>query len=257
MPRCLPRRRAYHKFRIDTFASRGPYKLCVKPPKEPRQRRTFKLLHKSGGIYGSKIDFARNSSPRGENGRYAVSWHQEGFHIGPKLHFSKGAGRPTPPTRYRSPPGRRLKTTESRCLPLKGMFERRPLSLSCEAAALCYASGRLVVGAAGALPAWRCRDPRTPMLREAGLRVLRCRDPEPQASARVHRSHLLVKVHAVKRGAAKNRAMGIGVHAAQVQRLAAQSSLELLLLRTGAPPRRCRGLCSATKTAVRSHLQTP
>ncbi len=76
------------KFRIDTFSFRGPYKLCVKPPKEPRECRTFKLVHKSGGIYGSKIDFARNFSHR-RNGRYAVSWHQEGFHIGPKLHFSK------------------------------------------------------------------------------------------------------------------------------------------------------------------------
>jgi hypothetical protein len=41
------------------------------------------------GIYASRIDFARsfNSFPRG---RYAVSWHYEGFRVGHVLHFRKG-----------------------------------------------------------------------------------------------------------------------------------------------------------------------
>jgi hypothetical protein len=77
------------KFKIDTFSFRGTYKLCVKPPREPRECKSFNLVRKSGGIYGSKIDFGRAFSSH-RNGRYAVSWHTEGFRIGKTLHFSKG-----------------------------------------------------------------------------------------------------------------------------------------------------------------------
>ena len=80
------------KFRIDTFSFRGPYKLCVKPPKEPRECRTFKLVHKSGGIYGSKIDFARNFSHR-RNGRYAVSCIKKASISAPSCTSRRGDGR--------------------------------------------------------------------------------------------------------------------------------------------------------------------
>ncbi len=75
------------KFRIDTFSFRS-YKLCVKPPRELSECRSFALARKTGGLYGSKIDFGRVFSSH-RNGRYAVSWHSEGFRIGPTLHFSK------------------------------------------------------------------------------------------------------------------------------------------------------------------------
>lgn len=76
------------KFRFSTFSFRS-YKLCVKPPREARECKSFKLVRTSGSLYGSKIDFGHVFSSQ-RNGRYAVSWHSEGFRIGPTLHFSKG-----------------------------------------------------------------------------------------------------------------------------------------------------------------------
>jgi hypothetical protein len=67
---------------------RGSYKLCVKPPREPRECRSFKFVSRKAAK-GSIVDFERNFSHR-RSGRYAVSWHYKGHSIGKTLHFSKG-----------------------------------------------------------------------------------------------------------------------------------------------------------------------
>lgn len=66
---------------------RGSYKLCVKPPREPTECRSFKFVSRKGGR-GSIVDFERNFSHR-RSGRYAVSWHYKGSPIGTALHFSR------------------------------------------------------------------------------------------------------------------------------------------------------------------------
>jgi hypothetical protein len=78
------------KFEIVAIVSspfRGSYKLCVEPPHEPRECRSFKFVSRKGGR-GGIIDFERNFSHR-RSGRYAVTWHYKGSRIGSVLHFSK------------------------------------------------------------------------------------------------------------------------------------------------------------------------
>ncbi len=76
------------KLIVRTFSFRGRYQLCVKPPRHPRDCDSFHLDRANHGIFASKIDFARHF-PHRFSGRYAVSWHQSGFRLGPPLHFRK------------------------------------------------------------------------------------------------------------------------------------------------------------------------
>jgi hypothetical protein len=76
------------KLTIRTFSFTGPYTLCVKPPGECRECNTYRLTTLKFGIKASRIDFARNYFHR-RGGSYSVSWHSEGFRIGPSLHFRR------------------------------------------------------------------------------------------------------------------------------------------------------------------------
>jgi hypothetical protein len=74
------------KLLVRTFSFLGPYILCVRPPGEPRECNSYPLAELKFGIHASRVDFVRHYS-HFRHGRYAVSWHSEGFRIGPTLHF--------------------------------------------------------------------------------------------------------------------------------------------------------------------------
>jgi hypothetical protein len=76
------------KLAIRTFSFAGPYSLCVKPPGQHRECNSYRLANLKFGTKASRIDFGRNYFHR-SRGRYSVSWHSEGFRIGPALHFRR------------------------------------------------------------------------------------------------------------------------------------------------------------------------
>jgi hypothetical protein len=77
--------REYGRFKfiliLESPAARRSYTICVKPPRQHRECKSFKLV---GGY--SSVDFARNFSSQ-HKGRYAVSWKQA-IKLGPTLHFT-------------------------------------------------------------------------------------------------------------------------------------------------------------------------
>jgi hypothetical protein len=74
---------------LRTFSFRGAYELCVRPPGERFDCRTFTLRSKPHGIYEGRVSLARQFGPL-RRGRYAVRWASSGSTIGPTLHFNVG-----------------------------------------------------------------------------------------------------------------------------------------------------------------------
>jgi hypothetical protein len=74
---------------LRTFSFRGQYELCVRPPDEHFDCRTFTLRAKAHGIYEGRVGLARQFGPT-RRGRYAVRWMSSGYAIGPTLHLNLG-----------------------------------------------------------------------------------------------------------------------------------------------------------------------
>jgi hypothetical protein len=74
---------------LRTFSFRGAYELCVRPPREPFDCRTFTLRRKAHGIYEGRVGLARQFGPLAR-GRYAIRWSASGTAIGRTLHFIVG-----------------------------------------------------------------------------------------------------------------------------------------------------------------------
>ena len=88
---CISARRhdGVRKLKIDTFAHRGRYRLCVwkkSSPDDTRECKRFRLRHKGGGIYGDTVRWRRHFTHHGA-GAYLVRWRQSGYPIGPRLGF--------------------------------------------------------------------------------------------------------------------------------------------------------------------------
>lgn len=76
------------KFVVRTLSFTGEYRLCVRLPAGSRECGDYRMNAVKHGIYASRIDFARNFAAAA-SGTYTVSWHYEGFRLGPSLHFRK------------------------------------------------------------------------------------------------------------------------------------------------------------------------
>jgi hypothetical protein len=74
---------------LRTFSFRGAYELCIRPPGEHFDCRTFSLRSKAHGIYEGRVGLARQFGPL-HRGRYAVRWVSSGYAIGPVLRFRVG-----------------------------------------------------------------------------------------------------------------------------------------------------------------------
>jgi hypothetical protein len=77
------------KLRIDTFAHRGRYRLCVwkrSNPEYTRECKRFRLRAKGGGIRGDTVRWRKAFTHRGP-GQYLVRWKKGGSNIGPRLGF--------------------------------------------------------------------------------------------------------------------------------------------------------------------------
>jgi hypothetical protein len=74
---------------LRTFSFRGAYELCLRPPGERFDCRTFTLRAKAHGIYEGRVGLARQFGPLSRS-RYAVRWTSSGYAIGPTLHFHIG-----------------------------------------------------------------------------------------------------------------------------------------------------------------------
>jgi hypothetical protein len=71
---------------LRTFSFRGAYELCVRPPEESFDCRTFTLRRKGHGIYEGRVALARQFGSL-QPGRYAIRWASSGSPIGQTLHF--------------------------------------------------------------------------------------------------------------------------------------------------------------------------
>jgi hypothetical protein len=74
---------------VRTFSFRGDYKLCLRPPGQSFDCRTFRLSRRPHNIFEGRVGLARQFGPLGR-GQYAVRWASSGFAIGPTLHFGIG-----------------------------------------------------------------------------------------------------------------------------------------------------------------------
>lgn len=76
------------KFDMAQFPFRGKYQLCVKPPRQKRSCGKFKWHRKTGSLFRSRVDFARNFPSKGR-GLYRVTWRVDGTKVGKTLRFRK------------------------------------------------------------------------------------------------------------------------------------------------------------------------
>jgi hypothetical protein len=72
---------------LRTFSFRGDYELCIRPPGDRFDCRTFTLRSKVNGIYEGRVGLARQFGPL-RGGRYAIRWVASGNPIGRVLHFT-------------------------------------------------------------------------------------------------------------------------------------------------------------------------
>lgn len=65
---------------------RGPYRVCVTPPKARERCKTFTLVPNGGGGYQSRIRLAEHF-PHARHGRYKARWLYQGKQLGRTLSF--------------------------------------------------------------------------------------------------------------------------------------------------------------------------
>jgi hypothetical protein len=75
--------------RIDTFAHRGRYGLCVTAPDRSRVCKRFRLRPARGGLFRSRVLWSGHYPDKGR-GIYRVRWQQFGANLGPRLSFHRG-----------------------------------------------------------------------------------------------------------------------------------------------------------------------
>lgn len=68
------------------FDVRGPYQVCVTPPKAHERCRTFTLVPNSGGGAESRVRLAEHF-PHARHGRYKARWIYHGKQLGRTLTF--------------------------------------------------------------------------------------------------------------------------------------------------------------------------
>jgi hypothetical protein len=68
------------------FDVRGPYRVCVTPPKAHERCRTFTLVPNGGGGAESRVRFAEHF-PHARHGRYKARWVYQGKQLGRTLAF--------------------------------------------------------------------------------------------------------------------------------------------------------------------------
>ncbi len=75
------------KLKIATFSFTGQYTLCVDPPRGSKACDDFQL-EQNGDIYKDSVTLGSHFPSRA-SGRYAVTWHTQGFKLGKTLHFTR------------------------------------------------------------------------------------------------------------------------------------------------------------------------
>jgi hypothetical protein len=68
------------------FDVRGPYRVCVTPPRAHERCKAFTLVPNSGGGAESRIRLA-NHFPHARHGRYKARWLYQGKQLGRTLSF--------------------------------------------------------------------------------------------------------------------------------------------------------------------------
>ncbi len=76
------------RLRLDTFSFPGPVRVCVTPPRGPRECRDFRLTVRTDGVRGMNVRWSRHFRNQGA-GSYRVRFLVNGSVIGPSVSFRR------------------------------------------------------------------------------------------------------------------------------------------------------------------------